>query len=174
MTKSNNKKNKHVVAFSTKQGWVFLLHVFWGKPDAGRSCGGWVSTACLEGKILLSNEKGRTNDGGSSMGESQRHEARHGRAPAVWVRSQEILEWAKEAALTREISGCLRPAPGTPDGRGLWGVSLRKGRFCPHWGAGHMRISFCQNPLKCTLKMGAFYWGKLYLNNDDFKNPQTG
>lgn len=88
---------------------------------------------------------------------------------AVWVHSQEILERAKEAALTREIGGCLRPVPGTPDGRGLWGVPLRKGRFCPHWGAGHRHISFCQNPLKCTLKMGAFYWGKLYINNDDLK-----
>ena len=41
-------------------------------------------------------------------------------------------------------------------------------------GGGYMGISTCQNPWNCTLKTGASYWGKLYLNKVNLKNPHSG
>lgn len=81
--------------------------------------------------------------------------SRHRRAPAVTPLRK--FQRGRRKLLWQEISVCLR----------------RTGRFYTDRAAGHTHSSFCQNLPKCTLEMGAFYLGKLYLN-DDLKNPHTG
>lgn len=44
---------------------------------------------------------------------------------------------------------------------------------CHDHDGGHMTVYICQNSFNYTIKIGEFYWCKLYLNKADFNNTQT-
>lgn len=41
---------------------------------------------------------------------------------------------------------------------------------CHDYDGGHMTVCICQNSFNYTIKIGEFYWCKLYLNKADFNS----
>lgn len=159
---------------------MFLLCLFWAESYAGRPWGGgnkyilsWRKryySAIKRYKLVIVAQHRCVSK------TCWPREARQQRGPAVQSHS-----WN---STTGKLSYCDRGNPrlswagagGPLTARGMRGHLLRRwvGVLNLEGGGSYMGISTCQNPWNCTLKTGASYWGKLYLNEVNLKNPHSG